>query len=135
MPETRALLEQCVEKVAAVAGARDMQLDDTVVTDAMRYVDSLAANATTSLQRDIAEGKPSEIEFWNGSVVRQGRAVNVLTPVKQFIYHSMLPQDCEHEEKSCFSNEPCTCGNRCDKLSAICLAQGANRTGHLRSVR
>ena len=89
----RALLQQCVEEVAAVARARRIQLNDTVVADSMRYVDSLAANSTTSLQRDIAEGKPSEIDYWNGSVVRQGRAVNVSTPVNQFIYHSLLPQE------------------------------------------
>jgi 2-dehydropantoate 2-reductase len=50
-------------------------------------------NATTSLQRDIADGKPSEIDYWNGSVVRQGRAVEVSTPANQFIYHSLLPQE------------------------------------------
>ena len=62
-----------MEEVSAVARARRIQLRDTVVTDTMRYVDLLAANATTSLQRDIAEGKPSEIDYWNGAVVRQGR--------------------------------------------------------------
>jgi 2-dehydropantoate 2-reductase len=90
MPETRSLLEQCMEDVSAVARARRIQLNDTVVTDTMKYV---AANATTSLQRDIAEGKPSEIDSWNGSVVRQGRAINVSTLVNQFIYHSLLPQE------------------------------------------
>ena len=68
-------------------------MDDTVVTDTMRYVDSLAANATTSLQRDIAEEKRSEIDYWNGSMVRQGRAVKVTTPVNEFIYYSVLPQE------------------------------------------
>jgi 2-dehydropantoate 2-reductase len=67
MPKTRSLLEQCMEEVSAVARARRIQLNDTVVTDTMKYVDTLAANATTSLQRDIAEGKPSEIDSWNGS--------------------------------------------------------------------
>jgi 2-dehydropantoate 2-reductase len=42
---------------------------------------------------DIAEGKPSEIDYWNGSVVRQGRAVNVSTPTNQFIYDSLRPQE------------------------------------------
>jgi 2-dehydropantoate 2-reductase len=92
-PETRLLLEQCMDEVSAVARARRIQLSDTVAADTMRFIDSLAANATTSLQRDIAEGKPSELDFWNGSVVRQGRALNVSTPVNQFIYHSMLPQE------------------------------------------
>ena len=93
MPETRLLLEQYMEEVSAVARARRIQLSPTVVADTMRFIDSLAANATTSLQRDIADGKPSELDFWNGSVVRQGRAVDVSTPVNQFIYHSMLPQE------------------------------------------
>ena len=93
MPETRALLQQCMEEVASVARARRIQLNDTVVSDRMSYVDTLPANSTTSLQRDIADGKPSEIDYWNGSVVRQGRAVKVSTPVNQFIYHSLLPQE------------------------------------------
>lgn len=91
--ETRLLLEQCMQEVYAVARACHVQLSDTVVADTMRFIDSLAANATTSLQRDIAEGKPSEIDFWNGSVVRQGRTVGVSTPLNQFVYHSMLPQE------------------------------------------
>ena len=102
MPETRALLERCMEEVSAVARARGIQLSDTVVADSMRYVDSLAANATTSLQRDIAEGKPSEIDFWNGAVVRQGRAVNVSTLANEFVYHSMLPQELRARGKVTF---------------------------------
>ena len=106
IPETRALLQQCMEEVAAVARARGIQLDDTVVTDTMRYVDSLAANATTSLQRDIAEGKPSEIDYWNGSVVRQGRAV-MSRPLST---NSSITVCCrknrEHEARWCFPNEP-----------------------------
>jgi 2-dehydropantoate 2-reductase len=93
VPETRALLQQCMEEVSAVARASRIQLSDSVVSDRMSYVDTLPANSTTSLQRDIAEGKPSELDYWNGSVVRQGRAVKVPTPVNEFIYYSVLPQE------------------------------------------
>jgi Ketopantoate reductase PanE/ApbA C terminal len=106
IPETRVLLEQCMEEVAAVARARGIQLDDTVVTDTMSYVDSLAANATTSLQRDIAEGKPSEIDCWNGAAVWQGGMAKVATPVNQFTYHSRCHKNCGREERCCFPNEP-----------------------------
>ena len=44
MPETRALLQQCMEEVAAVARASRIQLNDTVVADSMGYVDTLPAN-------------------------------------------------------------------------------------------
>ncbi len=93
VPETRALLQQCMEEVSAVARASRVQLSDSVVSDRMSYVDTLPANSTTSLQRDIAEGKPSELGYWNGSVVRQGRAVTVSTPANQFIYQSLLRQE------------------------------------------
>src|SRR5215469_13945914 len=102
VPETRLLLEQCMQEVSAVARARRVQLNDTVVADTMKFIDTLAANATTSLQRDIAEGKPSEIDYWNGSVVRQGRAVDVSTPLHQFIYHSVLPQELRARGKLVF---------------------------------
>jgi len=102
MPETRLLLELCMQEASAVARAHRVLLNDTVVADTMKFIDSLAANATTSLQRDIADGKPSEIEFWNGSVVRQGQALGVPTPVHQFIYHSVLPQELRARGKVVF---------------------------------
>jgi 2-dehydropantoate 2-reductase len=54
------------------------------------------------LQRDIAEGKPSEIDYWNGAVVRQGRMAKVSTPVNQFIYHTVLPQESRARGKMVF---------------------------------
>src|SRR5215468_10817425 len=93
IPETRRLLQQCMQEVLAVARARRVALADTVVTDAMTIVDSLAAKGTTSLQRDIADGRPSELEFWNGAVVRLSRDAEVATPLHEFIYHSLLPQE------------------------------------------
>jgi 2-dehydropantoate 2-reductase len=93
IPETRRLLEQCMQEVLALARARQVALADTVVADTMTVVDSLAARGTTSLQRDIMDGKPSELEFWNGAVVRLARDVEVATPLHKFIYQCLLPQE------------------------------------------
>lgn len=93
MPETRRLLERCMQEVLGVARAHRIALEDTIVADTAARLDSLAANATTSLQRDIAEGRPSELETWNGAVVRLARERDVATPVHEFIYHSLLPLD------------------------------------------
>jgi 2-dehydropantoate 2-reductase len=57
MPETRPLLERCMQEVDAVAEARRVALAASVVADTMAFLDSLAANATTSLQRDIDRGQ------------------------------------------------------------------------------
>ena len=66
VPETRLLLEQCMQEVSAVARASHVQLSDTVVADTMKFIDTLAASATTSLQRDIAE--ESQVKSISGTV-------------------------------------------------------------------
>ena len=93
VPETRQMLTRCMQEILAVARARQVPLADTIVADTMAFVDSLAPDGSTSLQRDIAEGKPSELEAWNGAVVRLGREAGVSTPLHEFIYHSLLPQE------------------------------------------
>jgi 2-dehydropantoate 2-reductase len=91
LPETRQLLEQCLREIFAVARARHVALSDGSVEKSMAFLDSLAPSGTTSLQRDITDGKPSELEAWNGAVVRLGREAGVDTPLHEFIYRSLLP--------------------------------------------
>jgi 2-dehydropantoate 2-reductase len=93
VPETRQMLTRCMQEILAFARARQVPLADTIVADTMAFVDSLAPDGSTSLQRDIAEGKPSELEAWNGAVVRLGREARVSTPLHEFIYHSLLPRE------------------------------------------
>lgn len=91
VPQTRQMLEQSMREILAVARARQIALPHGVVEKSMALVDSLAPGGTTSLQRDIAGGKPSELDAWNGAVVRLGREVGVATPVNEMVYYSLLP--------------------------------------------
>jgi len=91
LPETRRMLELCLREIFAVARARHVAMSDGSVEKSIAFLDSLAPSGTTSLQRDIADGKPSELEAWNGAVVRLGREAGVPTPLHEFIYHSLLP--------------------------------------------
>jgi 2-dehydropantoate 2-reductase len=91
VPETRQMLERCMQEVFAVARSRGISLPEAAIANALALVDATPASATTSLQRDIAEGKPSELEAWNGAAVRLGRDAGVATPLHEFIYHSLLP--------------------------------------------
>jgi 2-dehydropantoate 2-reductase len=45
------------------------------------------------MQRDLADGKPSEVEAIIGAVARYGRAAGVPTPATDFVYASLLPQE------------------------------------------
>jgi 2-dehydropantoate 2-reductase len=103
VPETRGLLQECLQEALAVANARRVPMADTAVADMMKFYDTLPANGTTSLQRDIADGKPSELDYWNGAVVRLGREVAVPTPINRFIYDCLLPLELRARGKLTFS--------------------------------
>jgi len=91
VPETRQILEQAMREIFNVARARGITLPQDIIGKTMAFVNSLPPIGTTSLQRDIIEGKPSELDAWNGAVVRLGQEVRVITPLHSFIYHSLLP--------------------------------------------
>ena len=87
------MLESGMREISEVARAHQVSLAEGIVEKTMGLIDSLDPNATTSLQRDIAAGKPSELEAWNGAVVRLGREKGVPTPLHEFLYHSLLPSE------------------------------------------
>jgi 2-dehydropantoate 2-reductase len=91
LPDTRGMLDRGMREIHAVARARRVFLSDDIVEKTMAFVDTLDPGGTTSLQRDMASGKPSELEAWNGAVVRLGRGAGVATPLHAFIYHCLLP--------------------------------------------
>jgi 2-dehydropantoate 2-reductase len=91
LPETRALLERCAAEALAVGLGRGVALPPDAVSSTLAMLDRLAPAATTSLQRDLAEGRPSELEAWSGAVVRLGREVGVPTPLHEVVHHAMLP--------------------------------------------
>ena len=93
LPETRRMLTRAMEEILAVARARGIALPDSAIAETLAFVDSLAPDGTTSLQRDITDGKPSELEAWNGAVVRFGREAGVPTPLHAFLYECLLPQE------------------------------------------
>jgi len=91
LPQTRQMLEQAMREIFTVARARKISLPEETIPRSMAFVDGLPPDATASMQRDIMEGRPSELDFLNGAVVRLGREVGVATPLHFFIYHCLLP--------------------------------------------
>jgi 2-dehydropantoate 2-reductase len=80
-----------MEEVVALARARHVAIAGTAVVDSTKFLDTSTANGTTSLQRDIADGKPRELEYWNGAVVVLGREMGASTPL--CVYDCLLPQE------------------------------------------
>ncbi|HET8625671.1 MAG TPA: 2-dehydropantoate 2-reductase [Gemmatimonadales bacterium] len=93
VPDARRLLQAGMGEIAALAAARGVRLPDDIVARTMAFVDTLPPAGTASLQRDIVEGRRSELDAWSGAVVRLGLAAGVPTPVHSFIYGSLLPSE------------------------------------------
>jgi len=92
-PEARGLLEEAMREVEAVARARDIALDADIVARTMAFCDNMAPQQTASMQRDVMEGKPSELESMIGVLVRFGAELHVPTPTFRFFYAALLPQE------------------------------------------
>ena len=93
VPETRAILRSAMDEVVAVARRRNIAISSDATDRAMRLVDALAHDAIASMQRDIVEGRPSELEYQTGTAVRYGRDSGVPTPVNSTVYGALLPSE------------------------------------------
>ena len=91
--ETRRLLELAMTEVTAVAAAHGVHLAPDVVDRTLTFLATLPAGGTASMQRDIMEGRPSELDTQTGSIVDLARQRGVDTPVNTFIYHCLLPAE------------------------------------------
>lgn len=94
MPETRDLATRAIREIIALALARGVDLGgDAAAERTLARFDALNADATSSLQRDIIDGKPSELDAQLGAVVRLGRDAGVPTPVCETLLALLLPQE------------------------------------------
>ena len=81
-PETRELLRAVIREVVSVAEARGIALPS--FSEFVEKVEANCRNNATnkmSMLQDVERGAPTEIDYINGAVVREGEAVGVPTPI------------------------------------------------------
>lgn len=93
LPETRQMAESALKEIIRVAQVREVGLPENAMATIMNMYDSFPPDITSSMQRDIAQGRPSELEAQIGAVVRFGKEQDVATPLHKFIYDSLLPME------------------------------------------
>lgn len=93
VPETRALLVRALEELAAVGRARGVTLPEDVVARTLAGIDGFPAESTSSMQRDLGAGRPSELDDQVGAAVRLAREAGVPAPVHEALYAALLPQE------------------------------------------
>jgi 2-dehydropantoate 2-reductase len=76
--ELRARLEAALVEACAVAHADGVEVD---AAEQWQLIEGMPATLTTSTARDVAAGRPSELDAIAGAVVRAGRRLDVPTPM------------------------------------------------------
>jgi 2-dehydropantoate 2-reductase len=89
----RKIIYDTANEMVAIANAKGIGLTQQDIEMIVKVIDNLDYNTTASMQRDMMEGKPSELENFNGYIVNQGKLLGIETPTNAFIYHCLLPQE------------------------------------------
>ena len=91
--EIKEIIWKTGEEVVSVANAKGIPLKKQDIEFSMQAFINSVPNTTASMQRDMMEGKPSELENFNGYIVNQGKLLGIETPTNAFIYYCLLPQE------------------------------------------
>lgn len=89
-PETREMMIELISEIYNLSIKIGIKIESDFVQKTIAFIDSFPFDATSSLTRDVWEGKPSEIEYQNGTVYKLGLKYGVSTPVNRFVYFSII---------------------------------------------
>jgi 2-dehydropantoate 2-reductase len=90
-PQTRSMLQAALEETTAIARARKIPLAENFVEATMTRIDNLPAHTIPSMQKDITDGKPSELDQQTGAVIRMGKVLGVPTPTHEKLLATLMP--------------------------------------------
>jgi 2-dehydropantoate 2-reductase len=89
-PLTRAMLLDALRETAAVARAEGVALPEGLVEQQTKMIDGLAPAMFSSMAQDLLRGRPLELEWLSGSVVRRGEGRGVPTPAHRAIQAGLV---------------------------------------------
>ena len=87
------MMKKSAKEIVEVGKAKNIPLTDKHLEMIFGIINSQPKGTTASTQRDIMNGKPSELENFNGFIVKQGEKLGVETPVNRFIYECLKPME------------------------------------------
>jgi 2-dehydropantoate 2-reductase len=88
-PATRSLIEDAVREAIAVGRAAGVALQPDEFERRMQGFDRLPPAMTSSMAHDRHGGKPLEVNYLSGAIVRLGEGHGVATPTHRFIVQAL----------------------------------------------
>jgi 2-dehydropantoate 2-reductase len=106
LKQTRKMMFDLLKEIYKLSRKAGVKIKSDFVDKTISLIDTYPYNSTSSLTRDVWEGKPSEIDYQNGTVVRLGHKYGVETPVNKFVYNCILPMELKARSKyKCIKNK------------------------------
>lgn len=87
--ELRCSLGAAISEVLNLATARGVDVPDASLDQIMKFLDAQPKDSTSSLQRDLLAGVPSEFEGQPGAVVRLAGESGVAVPIHDLAYETL----------------------------------------------
>jgi 2-dehydropantoate 2-reductase len=79
------VMQDVVAECMAVARAENVQVAGDIDAAVRKIAETMPTQFSSTAQ-DLARGKPSEIDYLNGLIVRRGQALGVPTPVNRVLW-------------------------------------------------
>jgi 2-dehydropantoate 2-reductase len=93
LKETRQLMIELLSEIYNLSRKIGIQIESDFLEKTISIIDTFPYDSTSSLTRDVWEGKPSEIEYQNGTVVKLAEKYGVAAPVNRFVYNCILAME------------------------------------------
>ncbi|TRO67155.1 ketopantoate reductase family protein [Christiangramia sabulilitoris] len=93
------MMRNSAKEIIEVGKAKGVHLTAKHLEMVFEIINSQPEGTTASTQRDIMNGKPSELENFNGFIVKEGERLGFKTPVNRYIYECLKPME-EEARKS-----------------------------------
>lgn len=90
LPQTRKLMNDLLTEIYQLSQKMGILIESDFVDKTMAVIETYPYDSNPSLTRDVWDGKPSEIEYQNGTVVKLGERYGMETPINRFIYDCIM---------------------------------------------
>lgn len=103
--EGRKLIEGITRELIDVANAKGIMLDYNESMEHMKDFGLKISLHYPSLAQDVARKVPTEIDFLNGAIVREGKKVGIPTPINETVYNILKVIEANYDVGKEFSTK------------------------------